>query len=108
MASTLHQHQTSVFSGLGTSTFTIPAAGLYNMSAQAIQVPAVGMIITINQNGSPIATSSAFTGAQEILNAFAQVVCALNDVITIVVSSSSPTDISLIQVKNTHSINRVM
>ena len=107
MAYTLHLHQTSVFCGLGTYTYTTKVAGLFSASAVAIEVPTSGMLITINKNGSPVTASTPYTGAQEILSAYASMVCAIADVITIVVSSSTPTDPALNAVKITASVNLI-
>ena len=86
--------QNTVFGGLGTVTFSPPAAGLYTMEGK-ITLPMLSqgaseqsqLVVTINLNGSPIyttdASSEGFRAVQSLLT---------SDVITIVFSSSALVD----------------
>lgn len=103
MATTIHSTHQSSFAGLGTYTYTVPAAGLFKAKVLAQLIPSTGISLVINQNGSPIATSTA-AGASEILGAEVQLVLAAADVITWVVSSSTPTDYLLGKLLSTVSI----
>ncbi len=85
--------------GLGTFTYTVDVAGLRFISAVASEVPPSGLSIVINNNGSPIASSATPTDAQQIVSAQILTSCALNDVITVVISSSSAIDQQLNTVK---------
>lgn len=107
MATTLHLHQTSAFAGLGSYTFTVTTPGLYMASVQALNIPSSGVILTISQNGTPLVTSSAFSGAQEILNASTPITAAASDVITWAVTSGTPGDYKLNSVLVNAAINAV-
>lgn len=85
--------------GLGTMTHTILSAGLYNVSVQCTETPPSGLVIVVNQNGSPVYTAPIITPTQGALQFKTELNCALNDVITVVLSSSSAIDNALNTVK---------
>ncbi len=93
MALNLKHLQSNVFAGLGTYTFTVDVAGLYNMSCQASVLPPSGLSIVINHNGSPIATSLTPSAAEQLVSAMIlDYPCVASDVITVVISSSNAND----------------
>lgn len=117
----LIQEQPFPFVGLGTFTFTIPAAGVYNVKCQSYLPNAVAMgggagsgpssapgvaplsslVVTVTQNASTIFTSPVVTptqGAMEFKTP--AIVCAASDAITVVLSSSSATDALLNSLKS--------
>jgi len=85
--------------GLGTWTHNVTTPGMRYISAVASEVPPSGLSIVINLNGSPIATSVTPSAAQQVVSAQILTQCALNDVLTVVLSSSSPIDNQLNTVK---------
>ncbi len=85
--------------GLGTWTHNVVTPGLRTISAVASEVPPSGLSIVINVNGSPIATSVAPSAGQNHISLEVKTICAANDVITVVMSSSSVIDNQLNTVK---------
>lgn len=79
-------------SGLGTFQRTIGTAGMHRLSIQTMENPPSGMSIVINQNGSSVASASSPAASQQVINLQIVVNCALNDVITFVLSSSAASD----------------
>lgn len=104
---TLKDTQTNVFCGLGTFTYNVTVAGLYAASATATELPPSGLSIVINQNGSPVTTSLTPSTAQQIVSAQTPISCAVNDVITFVLSSSSANDLMLNTLKTLINITLV-
>lgn len=106
--------QREVFSGLGTYSYTIPEAALWQIKvSSSISLlsqdvssnplspsPVSSLVITVTQNGTTMYTGQ--TGAQ---GAQLQLTCALGDVIHIVFSSSATADTSLNAVKSTISLS---
>lgn len=93
MAIYLKDAQSNIEGGLGTFTYTVIQAGIFNFIVQSTVVPPSGLSIVINKNGSPIATSVAPTSTQEVVNITGSGVnCDVNDSITFVVTSSLPID----------------
>lgn len=97
--------QNLVFNGLGTLSVTIPAAGLIFFKGK-ISLPTIvdgggasSLVVTINQNGSPVYTGAA--GASGFETSF---VCAASDVIAFVFSSAAAADQGLNVIKSTVSI----
>lgn len=106
----LQLNTSSPVAGLGTSTYNVLVAGQYTVNVQSTLpfeqgtfnnssvVPSVAsaLQIVINQNGSPIVTvggaAPAVTPTQPSLGATAHLSCAVNDVITVVLSSANAID----------------
>lgn len=93
MASNFNKSLT--FGGLGTAcSFGVPEADTYAVDAK-LTLPSVpagssgasAVVLVINKNGSPVYTGSA--GAR---GAHTEVVCAANDVISVVLSSALAID----------------
>lgn len=84
----------SALVGLGTSTFGIPVAAFYNISGK-LTLPTITdgdasnsqVVVTINQNGSPIYTGQA--GARGF---GVEASCQAGDTIAIILSSSATVD----------------
>ena len=98
--------QSQSFAGLGTITINIPSAGRYGIDGK-ITLPTISsgsgqssVVVTINQNGSPIYTGAA--GAQGFhTNPY----CAASDIITIVLTSAATVDQGLNVIKTTVSVS---
>lgn len=95
-------NQNLVFNGLGTLSLNVPLAGQYVFDGK-ISLPTLSsgagqssLVVTINQNGSPVYTGVA--GAQGFR---ALIVCAANDLMAIVFSSSAAADLPLNVIKST-------
>lgn len=112
MANSIQLNQGTVFAGLGTSSFTVVAPGLYSVSvqstiphdagsslnsAQAATSPfASALQIVINLNGSPVVTVGGSaanpTPNQPFISAAAHMSCVATDVISVVLSSANAID----------------
>jgi hypothetical protein len=89
----LKDTESNIEMGLNTFTYTVLVAGIYNFIIQSSLLPPSGLSIVINQNGSPVATSAAPTATQSHVELEAPGVnCAVNDVITFVLTSSVALD----------------
>lgn len=88
-------NQNSAFAGLGTYTVVIPTAGSYKLVVKST-IPAIPdgdptasqLVITVNQNGTPIYTGAAGSRGATVntINA------AASDTITVVFTSSQAED----------------
>ncbi len=95
--------QNQTFDGLGTlALFTAPQAGDYFVDGK-ISLPSIvggagpsSLLVVINQNGSPV-----YTGPVGATGFYTGLVCALNDAITVVFSSSAAADQGLNVIKST-------
>jgi len=97
----LKDTQSNIEAGLGTFTYTVPEAGIYNFSVQSTVVPPSALSIVINQNASPVATNATPSATQEAINLTASGInCALNDSITFVLTSASAQDSEAQNVKS--------
>ena len=110
MAYQIKESQSNIGCGLGTYTHTVKQAGFFNMSAQCVENPPSGMSIAIQLNGTPIKTGTITSTevAQQTLNVrIDNVSCAVNDVISFVLTSSAANDQGLNTVKTTFIATRV-
>jgi hypothetical protein len=104
----LKDSESNAVVGLGTSQHTTANAGLYEVDVRSTIVPPSGLSIVINLNGSPISTSAAPTINDVFAGCHAEFNCAIGDVITVVLSSSSVQDIVGLQnVKSVISVIRL-
>jgi hypothetical protein len=93
--------------GLGTTSVTVPYAGAYFVKGKTTLPTLVdgsgasSLVITVNQNGSPIYTGPA--GAEGF---YTTASCAANDVLAIVLSSSAAVDAVNNAVKSRFSIGQ--
>jgi hypothetical protein len=79
-------------SNLDTYQYTTQLASLYTVSMQLNEIPPSGVSIVINQNGTPMATSLPPSAVQSHIELSVLLNCAIGDVLTVVVSSSSLSD----------------
>lgn len=78
--------------GLGTFTYIVQSTQMHFLSAVSQEQPPSSLSIVINQNGSPVASSSTPSAAQMVVGAQTHILCTAGDVITFVLSSSAPID----------------
>jgi len=114
MANGLSLNQSTVFGGLGTSTFTVVTGGLYTCEFKAFVpyktsgtsgdsaslVGGSSVVVTVNLNGSPVLTTVAPSPTQPIVGGSVHMQCVANDVITVVLSSAAAADNALNAVKS--------
>ena len=92
MANTLVLNTTQVWTGLCTLTYTVTSAGFYRVTMDTTVVTPSSLVVVVNQNGSPIYTAPAVTPTQIGLRFKISFLAAVNDVITVVLSSSAAID----------------
>jgi len=94
-----------VVNGLNTYQYTIQTAGVHVAKIRTAHPSSSGMTITISQNGTPRATTTATDvltpGGQTSSYLATSINCAVNDVITWTISSSNVNDQQLNTVKST-------
>jgi len=99
-----HQYN---FSNLDTYNYTIQNAGTHTVSAKAQDFTNLsGVSVVIKQNGTILSTSPTQSSTQNELNVSYLVNCAAGDVISFVVSSSSPSDSGPNQIKGFFSVTQ--
>lgn len=82
-----------VIDGLGTYTRTIATANPHSIRCYTtIDNQSSALVITLNLNGTPIATSLTAGPTNRWLEVDAYAQCAIGDVITVVLTSSSAAD----------------
>lgn len=101
MANGLKATKPNVLSALGTYTHTTTASGLYTVEARVNVPPSSSLVITITQNGTTKATSTAPTPHQKEVDLRITLNCAQSDVLNIVLTSSAPVDQQPIALKGT-------
>lgn len=96
----------TVITGLGTQTFNVVTAGLYTCAPNitipyqasgssadsAHPVGGSSLQIVVNLNGSPQLTLSSPSPTQPSMGGSVRMQCAVNDVITVVLSSAAAVD----------------
>ena len=93
-------NQSGELAGLNTYTISVPSAGAYSIDwKNYLPRPSQGgtqssLVVTINQNGSPIYTSPAGGDGGRF-----DMACAAGDVITLVTSSANANDQGLNLIK---------
>jgi hypothetical protein len=110
MANSLQLNTSTVFAGLGTSTFTVVTAGLYTVRFKStlpyiaagtsnnstVTAGGSALQVVVNQNGSPVLTVGGSatnpTPTQPSLGSSVVINCAAADVITVVLSSANAVD----------------
>ena len=108
MAETLLLNKPFVTSGIDTLNYTIAAAGLYYVQVQLTEVPPSGLSVLVKQNGSTVFTAPALSPTQIAQQFKVSLNCALNDVISVVIASSTAIDLQLNNVKSTVTIGQGM
>lgn len=103
MPNTLKVSQQNVISGLGSFTHTTLQNSMYYVRVRCSEVPTSGISIVVSQSGSGSAsfTSPVPSAAQNHIELRCVINCAINDVITVALSSSTPQDQKLNAVKTT-------
>lgn len=91
--------RSKVLNALDTYNHTTLQNGTYVVDCNATVIPASGLSIVIQLNGSTKLTSTAPTNAQQAVNARIVLNCAVGDVISVILSSGSPSDKGLNVVK---------
>jgi len=83
-----------VISNLDTYTYTVPVGGANQFLAQIAinELPPSGITLTIKQNTTTVASTSAPAAQQQAINLAATMNCADGDVISVIVASSTPSD----------------
>lgn len=86
--------QTSVSNGLSTDTHKVLVAGMYSIYAASTMDQPSGLVITLSQSGSSsVSASSPTTSPQALTNQVQKTFnCAVNDILSVVVSSSAAKD----------------
>lgn len=90
----MNNNKTSTSGGLSTDTWIVQEAGMYYLSAQTNMTTPSGLIITLAQTGSVSSSVSTPTMSAQATSASIQKTfnCAVNDVLTAVLTSSAPAD----------------
>jgi hypothetical protein len=94
-----------VVSNLDTYNYTVQTAAMHVATIQLNELPPSGVSITIEQNGSPVAASAAPAATQGAISLSATMNCAVSDVISFVISSSTPSDEGLNCIKATLNVH---
>lgn len=81
-----------VIDKLDTYNYVAPAAGMYKMKIRLNEIPPSGMSILMKQNSSTVASLSSPRPAQQAMDLEIVVNAAQNDVLGLVLSSSSASD----------------
>jgi len=94
-----------VLSNLDTYNHTAALNAMYKVSIQVSETPISGLSVVIQQNGSTKATAAAPAASQSHIELQTVLNCAVNDVISVILSSSTPEDQKLNRVKAILSID---
>jgi len=93
MATTITKVESSqVISNLDTYTYTVKQAAMHVARLTINEIPPSGLTITIKQNGSTVVSTSAPAAAQQVVDLSTTLNCAINDTISFVVASTTPSD----------------
>lgn len=96
MSVTLSLNQSQAVAGLQTCTWTAVAAGAITIRCKTTLPANSAVQIVINQNGTPVVTSGGSatnpTPTQPSIGAEANISVAINDVITVVMTSANAID----------------
>jgi hypothetical protein len=93
MATTItNMISSKVISNLDTYNYTVQTAALHYVSLVINEIPPSGITITIKQNSTTLASTSAPNIAQQVIQLAATTNCAVNDVLSVIVASSNPSD----------------
>lgn len=93
--------KTKVLSSLDTYNHTALQSSIYTVVVQLSEVPPSGMSIDIQQNSSSKASVSAPQASQSHMELQVKLNCTANDVISVVLASSSAIDKQLNNIKAT-------
>lgn len=94
MAQTLIQNgaQATVIASLDTYNYTVKTASMHVCAVSITMRAPSSISVVIKQGSTTIATSTAPAAAQTVINLNATMNCAVNDVISVIISSSAALD----------------
>lgn len=98
--------QSLVTRSLDTYNYTVAQAGMLVVDVQMGEVPPSGLSIVIQKNSVTQVSSTAPAAAQSIVDLRTILNCAANDVISVILSSSSAIDQGLNSVKGLINIHQ--
>jgi hypothetical protein len=91
--------QTKILNALDTYNHTAGLTSMYFVSISVTEQPPSGMSIIIQQNGVTKATAATPAAAQNHIDLQVVLNCAASDVISVVLSSSTPSDENINAIK---------
>jgi hypothetical protein len=93
MAQTLtNMSQTKVTCQLDTYNYSVLADGSHTVAVRVTELPPSGLIVEIKQNGVSKALSTTPASSQSVVNLKVLLNCAINDTLTIILSSPNAAD----------------
>lgn len=92
MAYPINNFQQTVGAGLGTWSYTVLVESIHRLSVFSTYPSPSGLIITVNQNGSPINATSAPGSLQTESSVESLIPCQVGDVLTVVLTSADASD----------------
>lgn len=84
--------QTKILTNLDTYVHTALATNFYFVGLTLSEVPPSGLSIVIKQNSTTIVTSAAPSSTQQTISLQTVLACAVNDTISVIISSTTPTE----------------
>lgn len=84
--------QTKVLNQLDTYNHTALLSSMYTVEMDLNEIPPSGITITIQQNSSTKASLSAPAASQSAMSLRTILNCAANDIISVIIASSTPSD----------------
>lgn len=87
--------QTKILTNLDTYNHTAGLNSMYTVSLRLSEVPPSGITMTIQQNGSTKVSTSAPAAAQSHVELRTILNCAANDIISVILASSTTSDTGL-------------
>lgn len=107
MAITLQSPISSIkpVNNLDTYNYTVVDVGMHVVAVTIMEQPPSGMTIAIKLNGVTQVSASAPAASQQVMNLSTTLNCALNDVIGVVLASSTASDKNPQSFKGTIRIN---
>lgn len=91
--------KSKVISNLDTYNHTALQNSMYTVSLDLSEQPPSGCIITMSQNGTPRLVTAAPAATQLDIKASVVMNCAISDIISIAITSSTPSDITINSIK---------
>ena len=81
-------------SGLSTDQHKVKEAGVYSIYSRSTVVPASGLVVTMSQSGSTTASFTSPTTSEKQIDVEmnAKFNCAVDDILTVAITSSAPAD----------------
>lgn len=98
--------QTTVINRLDTYNHTAASTSIYGVDVKLSEVPASGISIVVQLNGSTKATSTAPSATQNHIELHTTLNCTATDVISVIISSANAIDKQLNTVQGIIAITR--